>query len=114
MQKTAEAQDIRLGLHLMRESGNIAEDKVAIERDIRQERRQLASIQRKKAEYEEEIKRLTSASAALKKLLASFEKERSKDLPAGGTGFGKVVTWQPSRNVIGTIIKSKSTNLDNI
>ena len=101
--------------NLLAVKGNIADDKVNIERDIRQERRQLASIQRKKAEYEEEIKRLTSASAALKKLLASFEKERSKDLPAGGTGFGKnkgQLAWPLEGDVVSSFGRQKHPEFD--
>ncbi|MCC6543533.1 MAG: peptidoglycan DD-metalloendopeptidase family protein [Nitrospirae bacterium] len=100
---------------LLVERGNIAEDKVIIERDIRQNRQQLVSIQRKKADYEEEIKRLTSASAALKKLIASYEKDRSKDLPAAGTGFGKnkgLLTWPLEGDVVSEFGRQKHPEFD--
>jgi len=94
---------------------NIAEDKVTIERDIRQDRRQLASIQRKKADYENEIKRLTSASAALKKLIASYEKDSSRDIQAAGTGFGKnkgQLTWPLDGDVVSAFGRQKHPEFD--
>ena len=100
---------------LLVEKGNIAEDKVAIERDIRQNRKQLAGIQRKKAEYDEEIKRLTSASAAMKKLIASYEKDRSSKLSSAGSGFGNVkgeLTWPLDGDVVSTFGRQKHPEFD--
>ncbi len=101
--------------NLLAEKVNITEDKVKIERNIKDDRRQLASIQRKKAEYEAEIKRLTSASAALKRLIATYEKERSKDVPAPGTGFGKNkgnLMWPLDGDVVSGFGRQKHPEFD--
>ena len=100
---------------LLVEKGNIAEDKVSIERDIRQNRHQLAGIQRKKAEYDEEIKRLTSASAAMKKLIASYEKDRSSKLSSAGSGFGNdkgELTWPLDGDVVSAFGRQKHPEFD--
>ncbi len=95
--------------------GNIAGDKVTIERDIRQNRQQLAGIQRKKADYEEEIKRLTNASAALKKLIASYEKDRSSKVSSAGTGLGKAkgqLSWPLDGDVVSSFGRQKHQEFD--
>ncbi len=94
---------------------DISEDRLSIERDIKQDRRQLAGIQKKKAEYEEEIRKLTSASAALKKLIVSYERERSSDLPRAGTGFGKnkgQLTWPLDGDVVSAFGRQKHPEFD--
>ncbi|MCC7203216.1 MAG: peptidoglycan DD-metalloendopeptidase family protein [Nitrospirae bacterium] len=101
--------------NLMLAKGNIVQDKATIERDIRQDKQQLVGIQRKKAEYEEEIRRLTSASAALKKLISSYEKERSHDLPVAGTGFGRSkgqLTWPLEGDVISSFGRQRHPEFD--
>ncbi len=101
--------------NLMVVQGNIARDKVVIERDIKHDRKQLAGIQKKKEEYEEEIKRLTSASAALKKLIASYERERSGEHPSASTGFGRSkgqLTWPLEGDVVSEFGRQKHPEFD--
>lgn len=100
---------------LIVEKGTIAGDKVTIERDIRQNRQQLAGIQMKKADYEEEIKRLTNTSAALKKLIASYEKDRTSKVSSTGTGFGKAkgqLSWPLDGDVVSSFGRQKHQEFD--
>ncbi|MBI5756724.1 MAG: peptidoglycan DD-metalloendopeptidase family protein [Nitrospirae bacterium] len=100
---------------LLLEKVNLEGDKVSIERDIRQKRRQLAGIQKKRAEYEEDLKRLSSASAELKKAISSYEKQQGQMSSIIDHGFGREkgrLIWPIEGDVVSTFGRQKHPEFD--
>ncbi|MDD5434261.1 MAG: permease-like cell division protein FtsX [Nitrospira sp.] len=75
---------------LLSEKGKLLKDKEEVENEVKDSRIKLVGIQDRKSDYEKEIKRLETASSALKDLIDSYEKRRVSDrIISPGTGFGK-------------------------
>ncbi len=92
----------------------LIKDKAMIEKDVRANRVRLVSIQEKKAGYEEELKRLADASAALKDLIVSYEKRRSQ-LASVDTGFGREkgrLMWPLTGEVVSRFGRQKHPEFD--
>lgn len=99
---------------LLTEKDQLLKDKVRVERDIKAGRVRLASIQEKKAEYEQELNRLAETSAALKNLIASYENRRSQSASLN-TGFGKEkgrLTWPLTGDVVSKFGRQKHPEFD--
>ena len=99
---------------LLTEKDQLLKDKARVERDVKVGRVRLASIQEKKAEYEQELKRLAGASAALKNLIASYESKRS-EAALLNTGFEKAkgrLAWPLAGNVVSKFGRQKHPEFD--
>ncbi|MBI5192241.1 MAG: peptidoglycan DD-metalloendopeptidase family protein [Nitrospirae bacterium] len=101
---------------LVSEKGKLQKDKQVIEGEVKESRVKLVSIQDRKAEYEKDLQRLESASAALKGLIESYERKRSSEkVVSPGTGIGKEkgrLTWPLAGDVMSRFGKQKHPEFD--
>ena len=101
---------------LVSEKSKLQKDKQEIETEVKASRVKLVTIQDRKAEYEKDLKRLESSSAALKGLIESYEKKRSSEkVVSSGTGFGKEkgrLTWPVAGDVMSRFGKQKHPEFD--
>lgn len=101
---------------LMADKGKLLTDKKEIEEEVKESRVKLGTIQDKKAEYAKELKRLESASYALKNLIESYEQKRSSNkLVTPSTGFGKEkgkLIWPLAGDVISRFGRQKHPEFD--
>lgn len=101
---------------LVSEKSKLQKDKQEIETEVKASRVKLVTIQDRKAEYEKDLKRLESSSAALKGLIESYEKKRSSErVVSSGTGFGKEkgrLTWPIAGDVMSRFGKQKHPEFD--
>jgi len=89
-------------------------EKERIDRDTQRRHSILASIRKKKQEYEKELKRLSEASARLKRLIAAYKKRR-KELVLSGGDFarqkGKLI-WPIDGKVVSKFGRQKYREFD--
>jgi len=99
---------------LLAEKEKLTRDKAMLEKEVRADRIRLAGIQNRKAEYEAELRRLASASAALKNLIESYERQR-REHASVDTGFGREkgrLIWPLSGDVVSRFGRQKHPEFD--